>query len=406
VILSLGFGAFLITTLYLVQSNLLRRFEFNAAASQANLVFFDIQDDQLEGVDSIVSTKGRIVQSAPIVTMRISRINDRPVEKIVADSRARRRSDSLARARGGAAAESVQRRNADEADARKKGAPRGQSGRAGWALNREYRSTYRDTLTSGEKITSGKWFSRTALEGLSDTTEMSLEVDVAEELRVKLGDVITWNVQGVEIPTRITSLREVDWAQFSPNFFAVLEPRALSSAPAQYVLLARVPGDSAVQRLQHDVVVSWPNISSIDLSLVQRTIEGVIRQVSTAVRFLGLFSVAMGIPVLFSAVAATRRARMREGVLLKTLGATRRQVRMVLIAEYTALGVLGALTGLVLSFGAAWGLAHYALEVTYIPAVAPAAVILAGMLVLVLSIGLLAGREVYSGTPMDALREG
>jgi putative ABC transport system permease protein len=161
-----------------------------------------------------------------------------------------------------------------------------------------------------------------------------------------------------------------------------------------------------VQRLQHDVVVAWPNISSIDLSLVQRTIEGVVRQVSTAVRFLALFSVAMGIPVLFSAVAATRRARMREGVLLKTLGATRRQVRTILVAEYAALGALGALTGLVLSFGSAWGLAHFALEVTYVPALVPAVAILVGMLALVLGIGLLAGREVYSGTPMDALREG
>ena len=112
VILSLGFGAFLITTLYLVQSNLLERFEFNAAASQANLVFFDIQDDQLKGVDSIVGSRGTIVQTAPIVTMRISRINDRPVEQIISDSRARRRSDSLARARGGAAAVAVQKRNA------------------------------------------------------------------------------------------------------------------------------------------------------------------------------------------------------------------------------------------------------------------------------------------------------
>ena len=97
-----------------------------------------------------------------------------------------------------------------------------------------------------------------------------------------------------------------------------------------------------VQRLQHDVVIAWPNISSIDLSLVQRTIESVVRQVSTAVRFLAVFSLVMGVPVLFSAVAA----------------------------------------------------------------LLPALAILAGMLALVLSIGVLAGREVYSGTPMDALREG
>jgi putative ABC transport system permease protein len=405
VILSLGFGAFLITTLYLVQSNLLRRFEFNAAASQANLVFFDIQDDQLEGVDSIVSTKGRIVQSAPIVTMRISRINDRPVEKIVADSRARRRSDSLARARGGAAAESVQRRNADEADARKKGAPRGQSGRAGWALNREYRSTYRDTLTSGEKITSGKWFSRTALEGLSDTTEMSLEEDVAEELRVKLGDVITWNVQGVEIPARVTSLREVTWTRFEPNFFAVFASSAFRTAPKQHVILASVADGITVATLQRDIVSRYPNVSSIDLTLVKETVARIVAKVSTAMRFMALFSLAMGIPVLFAAVAATRRDRIREGVLLKTLGATRGQIIRILLAEYALLGLLGSLTGMLLAIGGGWALTHYVFEASYAPALAPALGIAALMLGLTVAIGLLAGRDVFRETPMSALRD-
>src|SRR6185503_8522583 len=185
VILSLGFGAFLITTLYLVQSNLLRRFEFNAAASEANLVFFDIQNDQAEGVDSMVRARGKILQSAPVVTMRISRINNRAVDQIIAESRAQRTADSIARKKGGAAAESVAARRRAEADARKRGAPPRQSGRNSWALTREYRSTFRDTLTSGEKIVEGKWFSRAALDGKSDTTEMSFEKDVAEELRVK-----------------------------------------------------------------------------------------------------------------------------------------------------------------------------------------------------------------------------
>jgi putative ABC transport system permease protein len=405
VILSLGFGAFLITTLYLVQSNLLKRFEFNTAASQANLVFFDIQDDQLSGVDSIVGSKGRIVQSAPIVTMRISRINDRPVERIVADSRARRRADSIARARGGAAAESVEARNAAEAEARKRGdAPR-QSGRAGWALNREYRSTYRDTLTSGEKITSGKWFSKAALEGTSDTTEMSLESDVAEELRVKLGDVITWNVQGVEIPARVTSLREVTWTRFEPNFFAVFASAAFKDAPKQHVILASVADGMTVATLQRDIVTRYPNVSSIDLTLVKETVARIVSKVSTAMRFMALFSLAMGIPVLFAAVAATRRDRIREGVLLKTLGATRGQIIRILLAEYTLLGLLGSLTGMLLAIGAGWAVTHYVFEASYSPALAPALAIAALMLALTVTIGVLAGRDVFRETPMSALRD-
>ena len=369
VMLALGFGVFLVSTLYQVGSTLVRRFTLTADAAAANVLFFDVQPDQASGLDSAIRAGGwSVVQRVPIVTMRIAALNGRTVDSLLTDS-SRVRTPN-------------------------------------WAWRREYRSTFRDTVVASERVVSGRWFGGSRRAAGDTLPEVSFERDVAADMRLKLGDVITWNVQGVQVATKITSFREVDWAQFSPNFFAVLEPRALASAPAQYVTLAKVPGDSAVQRLQHDVVVGWPNISSIDLSLVQRTIESVVRQVSTAVRFLALFSMAMGVPVLFSAVAATRRARMREGVLLKTLGATRRQVRTILVAEYAALGTLGALTGLLLSFASAWALAHYTLDVAYRPAIIPALAILAGMIALVLAIGILAGREVYSGTPMDALREG
>jgi Predicted ABC-type transport system involved in lysophospholipase L1 biosynthesis, permease component len=405
VILSLGFGAFLITTLYLVQSNLLRRFEFNAAASEANLVLFDIQDDQAQGVDSIVRSRGKIIQSAPVITMRISRINDRSVDQIMADSRARRTADSIARKKGGAAAESVAARRKAEAEARKRGDRPQQSGRSGWALTREFRSTFRDTLTSGEKVVEGKWFSRAALAGTSDTTEMSFEKDVAEELRVKIGDIVTWNVQGVEIPARITSLREVTWTRFEPNFFAVFASPALRSAPKQTVVLASVAGATTVAELQRDIVTRYPNVSSIDLTLVKQTVQRIVDKVSTAIRFMALFSVAMGIPVLFSAVAATRRERIREGVLLKTLGATRGQIIRILLAEYGLLGILGSLTGMLLAIGGGWAVIHYVFDATYSPALLPAAVIALAMLGLTVTIGLLAGRDVFRETPMSALRD-
>lgn len=405
VILSLGFGAFLITTLFLVQSNLLRRFEFNAAASQANLVFFDIQDDQANGVDSMVRAHGSILQSAPIVTMRISRINDRTVDQIITETRARRVADSLARARGGAAAESVTSRRKAEAEARKRGAQSSQAGRTGWALNREYRSTFRDSATTGEKMKSGKWFSAAALKGEGDTSEVSLEESIAEELRVKLGDVITWNVQGLDVPTRVTSLREVTWARFEPNFFAVFPSAALRAAPKQHVVLASVPGSMTVAALQRDIVTRYPNVSSIDLTLVKETVARIVDKVSTAIRFMALFSLAMGIPVLFSAVAATRRDRIREGVLLKTLGASRGQIMRILFAEYGLLGLLGSLTGMVLAIGGGWAVIHYVFDAEYSPAFLPAVLIAVAMLALTVTIGLLAGRDVFRETPMSALRD-
>ncbi|NUO63099.1 MAG: FtsX-like permease family protein [Gemmatimonadaceae bacterium] len=367
VMLALGFGVFLVSTLYQVGAMLVHRFDVAADAATANVLFFDVQPAQATGLDSTVRAGGwEVVQRVPIVTMRVAGLNGVPLDSLL------QRAERLRT--------------------------------PGWVWRREYRSTWRDTVVSTERIVQGHWF--TAQRGPADTVpEVSIDRDVARDMRLRLGDVITWDIQGVKVATRVTSFREVNWGQFTPNFFAVFEPDAIRDAPAQYVLLARVPGDSAVARLQNIVVERWPNISSIDLSLIQRTIEGIVRQMATAVRFLALFSVAMGLPVLFSAVAATRRARMREGVLLKTLGATRAQVRAILAAEYAALGVMSALTGLVLSLGGSWALARWSLKVPFAPAVVPLVTILVGMLALALAVGLLAGRDVFAGTAMEALRE-
>ena len=393
VVLSLGFGAFLITTLYLVQTNLLRQFNVSMDASNANLVFFDVQEDQRAAVDSVIRAgRHRILEVAPVVTMRISAINGRTVDQIAADT-----------LRSGAPVESA----APEQRRDRRGGARqgGRAGRPSWALRREYRSTYRDTLTASEKITQGKWFSREALAAHRDTGEVSIAGDVAEELRLHVGDVVTWDVQGVQVPTRVTSLREVTWTRFQPNFFAVFSPPSLEAAPKQYVFLTTVNGAGAVARLQRDIVSRFPNVSSIDLSLIKDAVERISAKVTAAIRFMALFSLAMGIPVLFAAVAATRRERIREGVLLKTLGATREQIVRILLAEYSLLGILGSLTGMLLAIIGGWALTRFVFDTPFSPAIGAAAAIAGAMLALTVAIGLLAGRDVFKETPMSALRE-
>ena len=404
VILSLGFGAFLITTLVLVQSNLLKQFNIKVDQSNANLVFFDIQEDQFRPVDSLVRARGKVLQTAPVVTMRIASINNRSVEQIIGEARAKETADSLDRAKRGLKPLSREQRRTEQRNGASGQPGRPPAGRPGWALRREYRSTYRDKLTSGEKIVAGKWFNVSAPK--SDTGEVSFDKDVAGELGIKLGDVITWDVQGVQIPSRVTSFREVTWARFEPNFFAVFSTATLKDAPKQFVLLADVTGSARVAGLQRDIVKRFPNVSSLDLSLVKQTVAKILKKVSTAIRFMALFSLAMGIPVLFSAVAATRRDRIREGVLLKTLGATRGQIMKILLAEYALLGLLGSLTGMVLAIGGGWAVTHYVFDGAFSPALGPAFAIAGAMLGLTISIGLLAGRDVFRETPMSALREG
>ena len=370
VTLALGFGAFLVSTLYLVQNNILGRFTTAAAESRGNVVFFDVQQDQAAGLDSIVRGRGNdVVQLAPVVTMRIAAINGKRVTDMKPVSR---------------------------------GQP---GGRASWALRREFRSTYRDKPAASETIVSGKWFSDSAVKVARDTGEISLEEGIATELNVKLGDIITWDVQGVEIPTRVTSLRKVVWTRFEPNFFVVFAPPVLKGAPNQYVLLAQVKDPTAVALLQREVVNRFPNVSSIDLTAIKRTVDKIVGKVSLAIRFMALFSLAVAIPVLFSAVSATRRERVREGVLLKTLGATRGQIARILLAEYSLLGLMGGLTGMLLSLAGGWAVVRYIFKTPFAPAFAPVVGIAAAIVGLTLLIGLLAGRDVFKETPIAALRD-
>ncbi|MDB4871515.1 MAG: Permease [Gemmatimonadales bacterium] len=368
VILALGFGAFLVSTLYLVQHNILHKFTTSAAESRGNVVFFDVQQDQAAGLDSIIRSSGNdVVQTAPVVTMRIASINGKKITDMP-----------------------VVRKAGD---------------RAGWAFRREFRSTYRNKPAASETIVSGKWFGANALKAGQDTGEISLEEGIAKELLVKLGDIIVWNVQGVEIPTRITSLRKVVWTRFEPNFFVVFAPPVLKDAPKQYVLLTQVKDPQGVTPLQRAVVNRFPNISSIDLTSIKATVDRIVARVSLAIRFMALFSLAVAVPVLFSAVAATRRARVREGVLLRTLGATRGQIAKILLAEYSLLGVLGGLTGMLLSIAGGWAVVRYLFKMPFTLPIAPISGIALVIVALTLLIGLLAGRDVFRETPIAALRD-
>ena len=387
VILALGFGVFLMSTVYQVQDNLLRTVGVKMDASRANVLFFDVQDDQGAPLDSMIRAQGyAIAQRTPMVPMKIVAINSLAGEQMISVDTTNR-GGGQPRGRG---------------TGRGAGQARGEGGRGRGMLRREYRSTYRDSLMPSEKVVAGHFHTG----GTPDVIPaVSLDHDAAKSLRVGIGDTITWDVQGVQVKSRVTSLRDVNWTRFEPNFFAVFETRALIKAPRQFIILASVPGDANVARLQRDAVMRFPNVASLDLSLIQRTIAKVLDKVTTAIRFMAGLSLALGIPVLFSAVSATRRERLREGVLLKVLGATRRQVGRVMLAEYLLLGALGSLTGVMLSVGGAWALMYFVFKQPFVPAMLPATLVALLMIALSVSIGLLTGRDVFRETPMAALRE-
>lgn len=366
VVLAIGFGVFLVATLYVVQRSLLDQLAVDARPDRPNMVLFDIQVDQREGVAALVADRAiPSPGSTPLVPARIAALNGRAVDSILADTAGPRPSR--------------------------------------WALRREYRNTYRDTLVASERLVAGAWWDGAPAPG--PPWRVSVEEDLAAELGIGVGDAITWNVQGVPIDTRVASLRRVDWARFEPNFFVVFEPGALEAAPQTFVLMVRAEDPRQRAELQRDLVIAYPNVSALDLTDVQRTLDRVLGRVTLAIRFMALFSVGSGVVILIGALRASRLQRLREVALLKTLGASGRQVRHILLTEYLTWGSLAALTGVLLATVAGWALAQWVFAVSlHIPTLGLVG-LWAGVCALTGAVGLATGIEVLRGTPLRTLRE-
>ena len=366
VILGLGFGVFVIATVYLVQENLLGWLEIENSPNAPNMVAFDIQRDQVPAVSQLA--QGRTTATpeiTPIVPARITHLKGVEVGRVMRETEARKVEP--------------------------------------WALRREYRHTYRDTLVSSETLIEGKWFGPAA--GKRSPYEVSIEEDIANDLNLKLGDVLTWDVQGVAIETKVTSIRKVDWGRFATNFFFIFPSGVLEQAPQQFVAMMRVNTADARAALQRDLVQRHSNITVIDVAQVQASFEEIIGKVTLAIRFMALFSTLAGIIVLIGAVATSRFQRMREAVLLKTLGATRNQILGILITEYAALGLLAGLTGLLLAGTAGWLLMKFFFELDFALPYGALISTWFGVAALALLIGLLNSLDLLRKPPLAVLRE-
>jgi len=202
----------------------------------------------------------------------------------------------------------------------------------------------------------------------------------------------------------VASLRSVDWARFEPNFFAVFPEGPLERAPQTFVTLTRVADTTGRATLQRRLAERFPNVTSLDLSQVQQALDEVLGRVSLVIRFMALFSLVAGTVVLAGAVAASRYQRLREAVLLKTLGATRTQLLRIFFLEYASLGLLAALVAAGLGSAAAWGLVRFVFDGRFAWPVPPLAGLAAAVVLLTVAVGLLGSREVLRRTPLEALR--
>jgi putative ABC transport system permease protein len=270
-------------------------------------------------------------------------------------------------------------------------------------LRREFRSTFTDQLRDSEKLIAGQWTPE--VEAASEIIPISVEDGIAKELGVGLGDELEWDIQGVTLRTRVASLREVDWRRVQPNFFVLFPRGPLDEAPAFHVLVTRVESSRQSAQLQRAVVHQFPNVSAIDITLVLRTLDQVLGKIAFAIRFMALFTVATGVLVLVATVLSGRFQRVRESILLRVLGASRRQVLRVLLVEYAALGFLAAVTGVILAWAASAALAWWVFKLPFQPSAGPALLAVVLVTLLTMITGLLASRGVTTHPPLEILRD-
>jgi putative ABC transport system permease protein len=198
-------------------------------------------------------------------------------------------------------------------------------------------------LEGSERLVAGAFTGR--VEPGEAVVPVSLEEGLFREMGLKIGDEIEWDVQGVPIRTRVGSVRAVEWRRIEPNFFVVFPEGVLEPAPKFHVAAMRATDPDHSARVQRAVVAAYPNVTAIDLALVLRTVDEIFGKVAFAIEFMAAFTVLTGVIVLAGAILTGRYQRIRETVLLRTLGATRRQLIGIQLVEYSILGVLAAVVG-------------------------------------------------------------
>lgn len=364
-IVSIGLGTALITTLFFVQDLLISKVAFSARGDLPNMVLFDIQTDQKEDLATLTrSFDLPVLQEVPIITMRVAQLDGKSREEWLRDTTA-----------------NVNR----------------------WVLNREYRVTFRDSLIDTETITEGKWVGRVA--SPSDSVFVSLEEGFGKEnMNLKLGDPITFDVQGVPIQAYVGSFRKVDFARIQTNFLVLFPSGVLESAPQFHVLMTRTPDEAASARFQQQVVLKYPNVSIVDLSLILKTVDDILAKVAFVIRFMALFSIFTGILVLIGSIIISKYQRIQESVLLRTLGASRRQILLINALEYFFLGSLASLTGIFIALIGSWALAYFSFETSFIPSLWPILGVFVSITGMTVLIGMLNTRSVLNKPPLEILR--
>jgi putative ABC transport system permease protein len=303
-VLSVGVGVTVILAIVLVESSLLRQVNENLPTEAPSFFLIDIQNDQREGIERLLAARHIPSELTPIVRMRLHAVGDRTISELSASGELEKKPDA-------------------------------------WFFQREYVVTDRETLPPGNRLLRGAWWRP---EEPRDHALISVEEDAARHLGIDVGATVVFDVQGRLITATVANIREVHWGNLSTNFFIIFSPGALDGLPMTYIATARTPLSEDVE-LQRAVVAAFPNVTAINIRHVLDAIRAILERIALVIRFMAVFTVLAGLVVLSGAVATTRFRRLRESVILKTLGATRSVIVGIFAVEYAVLGAVAGVIG-------------------------------------------------------------
>lgn len=362
-LVSIGLGTAFISTLFFIQSILLSRINLSSGESQPNLILFDIQTNQQKQVVDLTKQQHlSVLGMVPIVTIRLQELNGKTAEVYKKDTSLK--------------------------------VPK-------VVFSREYRVSYRDTLVSSEKIVSGNWIGKAPANAI---IPISIEEKYATKNHLKIGDKMLFNVQGVNMETKITSYRKVNWNRIQTNFLVLFPTGVLEQAPQYAVFTTHVPSAAASAKYQQAIVKQFPNVSVIDLALVLKLLDDILGKISFVIRFMAGFSIITGLIVLIASVLISKYQRIQESVLLRTLGASKRQILIITGLEYFFLGAIAALTGILISVPGSWALAKYSFDTTFSPPLLPVVILFFVVALITVLIGLFNSRGILNKPPLEVLR--
>ena len=357
-VMALGLGLMALILLTLVRADLLDNWRNSLPADAPNRFLVNIQPDQVQAITQFFAANNVAPpQLFPMVRGRLVEINGKPVSsRDYVEDRARR------------------------------------------LVDREFNLSWTQSMQPDNSIVAGRWFDgRDAGKAV-----LSVEEGIARTIGVQPGDTVTYDIAGTRLKAEIVSLRKVGWDSFRVNFFVIAPPGVLEKFPASYVTSLHLAPERSV--LLDALVKRFPNLLVIDVAAILGQVQRMMDQVVRAIEFVFLFSIAAGLLVLFAAVSSTHDEREFDAAVMRTLGASSRQLRAVQAAEFA---LIGALAGLFAALGATaigYVLADKVLNLPY--AINPW-VWLAGLLIGAAGVtvaGLLGTAKVLRTPPMQVFR--